>query len=59
MGDATGIPVLVDGNSSGFGNFNSGRSPAKKLEQRGAWGGAIEDKGFPKIIPPSATAAAG
>ncbi|RVK84292.1 hypothetical protein CN150_36170 [Sinorhizobium meliloti] len=58
MGDATSIPVLVEGNS-GFGNFNSARLPAKKLEQRGASGVAIEDKGFPKMIPPSATASAG
>ncbi|WP_457810931.1 phosphoenolpyruvate mutase [Sinorhizobium meliloti] len=48
MVDATNIPVLVDGDS-GFGNFNNARLLAKKLEQRGASGVAIEDKGFPKI----------
>jgi phosphoenolpyruvate phosphomutase len=48
MVDATGIPVLVDGDS-GFGNFNNARLLAKKLEQRGAAGVAIEDKGFPKM----------
>nr|WP_234843598.1 phosphoenolpyruvate mutase [Sinorhizobium meliloti] len=48
MVDATDIPVLVDGDS-GFGNFNNARLLAKKLEQRGASGVAIEDKGFPKM----------
>ncbi|WP_425516233.1 phosphoenolpyruvate mutase [Rhizobium laguerreae] len=48
MVDATNIPVLVDGDS-GFGNFNNARLLAKKLEQRGASGVAIEDKGFPKM----------
>lgn len=48
MVDATGIPVLVDGDS-GFGNFNNARLLARKLEQRGASGVAIEDKGFPKM----------
>ncbi|MQW42816.1 phosphoenolpyruvate phosphomutase, partial [Sinorhizobium meliloti] len=42
MVDATNIPVLVDGDS-GFGNFNNARLLAKKLEQRGASGVAIED----------------
>lgn len=46
--DATNIPVLVDGDS-GFGNFNNARLLARKLEQRGASGVAIEDKGFPKM----------
>ena len=48
MVDATHIPILVDGDS-GFGNFNNARLLAKKLEQRGASGVAIEDKGFPKM----------
>jgi phosphoenolpyruvate phosphomutase len=48
MVDATSVPVLVDGDS-GFGNFNNARLLAKKLEQRGASGVAIEDKGFPKM----------
>ncbi|WP_261335759.1 phosphoenolpyruvate mutase [Rhizobium leguminosarum] len=48
MVDATNIPVLVDGDS-GFGNFNNARLLAKKLEQRGASGVAIEDKCFPKM----------
>lgn len=48
MVDATNIPILVDGDS-GFGNFNNARLLAKKLEQRGASGVAIEDKGFPKM----------
>lgn len=48
MVDATNIPVLVDGDS-GFGNFNNARLLARKLEQRGASGVAIEDKGFPKM----------
>jgi phosphoenolpyruvate phosphomutase len=46
--DATSIPVLVDGDS-GFGNFNNARLLARKLEQRGASGVVIEDKGFPKM----------
>lgn len=46
--DATGIPVLVDGDS-GFGNFNNARLGAKKLHQRGASGICLEDKGFPKM----------
>ncbi len=48
MVDATGIPVLVDGDS-GFGNFNNARLLARKLEQRGAAGVCLEDKGFPKM----------
>ncbi|MHC2296169.1 phosphoenolpyruvate mutase [Rhizobium mongolense] len=48
MVDATNVPVLVDGDS-GFGNFNNARLLARKLEQRGASGVAIEDKGFPKM----------
>lgn len=46
--DATNIPVLVDGDS-GFGNFNNARLAARKLEQRGASGVCLEDKGFPKM----------
>jgi phosphoenolpyruvate phosphomutase len=46
--DATNVPVLVDGDS-GFGNFNNARLVAKKLEQRGAAGICLEDKGFPKM----------
>ena len=47
MVDAVDIPVLVDGDS-GYGNFNSFRRLASKLEQRGAGGVCIEDKLFPK-----------
>ncbi|WP_349963110.1 phosphoenolpyruvate mutase [Rhizobium sp. ZPR3] len=48
MVDATNIPVLVDGDS-GFGNFNNARIVSRKLEQRGAAGICLEDKGFPKM----------
>jgi phosphoenolpyruvate phosphomutase len=48
MADATGIPILVDGDS-GFGNFNNARLAALKLYQRGAAGICLEDKGFPKM----------
>jgi phosphoenolpyruvate phosphomutase len=48
MVDATNVPVLVDGDS-GFGNFNNARIVARKLEQRGAAGICLEDKGFPKM----------
>lgn len=48
MADATGIPILVDGDS-GFGNFNNARLAALKLFQRGAAGICIEDKDFPKM----------
>ncbi len=48
MVDASHVPILVDGDS-GFGNFNNARLLAKKLEERGASGVAIEDKGFPKM----------
>jgi phosphoenolpyruvate phosphomutase len=48
MADATDLPVLVDGDS-GFGNFNNARLLARKLQQRGAAGVALEDKGFPKM----------
>ncbi|WP_315766432.1 MULTISPECIES: phosphoenolpyruvate mutase [unclassified Bradyrhizobium] len=48
MVDSTDLPVLVDGDS-GFGNFNNARLLARKLQQRGAAGLALEDKGFPKM----------
>jgi len=48
MADATSIPILVDGDS-GFGNFNNARLAALKLQQRGAAGICLEDKGFPKM----------
>ncbi|MDX0931527.1 phosphoenolpyruvate mutase [Sinorhizobium medicae] len=48
MVDASGLPILVDGDS-GFGNFNNARLLAAKLLQRGAAGVCLEDKGFPKI----------
>lgn len=48
MADASGLPILVDGDS-GFGNFNNARLLAAKLQQRGASGVCLEDKGFPKM----------
>lgn len=48
MADAVEIPILVDGDS-GFGNFNNARLAAVKLQQRGAAGICLEDKGFPKM----------
>ncbi|MFK4259881.1 phosphoenolpyruvate mutase [Agrobacterium tumefaciens] len=48
MADASGLPILVDGDS-GFGNFNNARLLATKLQQRGASGVCLEDKGFPKM----------
>jgi phosphoenolpyruvate phosphomutase len=48
MADASGLPILVDGDS-GFGNFNNARLLAAKLHQRGASGVCLEDKGFPKM----------
>ncbi len=48
MADASGLPILVDGDS-GFGNFNNARLLAAKLRQRGASGVCLEDKGFPKM----------
>lgn len=48
MSDASGLPILVDGDS-GFGNFNNARLLAAKLLQRGAAGVCLEDKGFPKM----------
>ncbi len=50
MGDATSIPILLDGDS-GYGNFNNVRRLVKKLEQRGIAGVCIEDKEFPKRTP--------
>jgi len=47
MSDATGIPILLDGDT-GFGNFNNVRRLVKKLEQRGVAAVCIEDKLFPK-----------
>ncbi|MFJ2603705.1 phosphoenolpyruvate mutase [Streptomyces sp. NPDC087425] len=47
MSDATGIPILLDGDT-GYGNFNAVRRLVRKLEQRGVAGVCIEDKLFPK-----------
>ena len=47
MADATGIPILVDGDT-GYGNFNNVRRLVRKLCQRGIAGVCIEDKLFPK-----------
>ena len=47
MGDATQIPILVDGDT-GWGNFNNMRRAVAKLCQRGVAGICIEDKLFPK-----------
>jgi len=47
MSDATGIPILLDGDT-GYGNFNNIRRLVKKLEQRGVAAVSIEDKLFPK-----------
>jgi phosphoenolpyruvate phosphomutase len=47
MSDATGVPILVDGDT-GYGNFNSLRRLVRKLEQRELGGVCIEDKEFPK-----------
>jgi 2-methylisocitrate lyase-like PEP mutase family enzyme len=40
-------PILLDGDT-GYGNFNSIRRLARKLEQRGVAGVCVEDKIFPK-----------
>ncbi|WP_407170429.1 isocitrate lyase/phosphoenolpyruvate mutase family protein [Bradyrhizobium sp. ORS 111] len=45
---STELPVLVDGDT-GFDDFNSARSLARKLHQRGAAGVALEDSCFPKM----------
>lgn len=47
MADATGIPILMDGDT-GYGNFNNVQRAVRKLEQRGVAGICIEDKLFPK-----------
>ena len=47
MGDATDVPILLDGDT-GYGNFNNVRRLVRKLEQRGVAGVCIEDKLFPK-----------
>ena len=47
MSDATGIPILMDGDT-GYGNFNNVRRLVRKLCQRGVAGVCIEDKLFPK-----------
>ncbi|MEQ8711073.1 MAG: phosphoenolpyruvate mutase [Rhodospirillales bacterium] len=47
MSDATGIPILLDGDT-GYGNFNNMRRLVTKLCQRGVAGVCIEDKLFPK-----------
>jgi phosphoenolpyruvate phosphomutase len=47
MADATGLPILVDGDT-GHGNFNNVRRFVTKLEQCGAAGVCLEDKQFPK-----------
>ncbi|APO70311.1 phosphoenolpyruvate phosphomutase protein (plasmid) [Rhizobium gallicum] len=47
IADASGLPILVDG-ESGFGNFNNARLLAMKLLQRGGAGICLEDKAFPK-----------
>ncbi len=48
VADASGLPVLVDGDS-GFGNFNNARLLAMKLLKHGGAGVCLEDKSFPKI----------
>ena len=47
MTDATGVPILLDGNT-GHGDFNTLRRFVTKCEQRGVAGLCIEDKLFPK-----------
>jgi phosphoenolpyruvate phosphomutase len=47
MSDATGVPILLDGDT-GYGNFNNMRRLVRKLEQRSVAGVCIEDKLFPK-----------
>ena len=47
MGDATSVPILLDGDT-GYGNFNNMRRLVRKLEQRGIAAVCIEDKLFPK-----------
>jgi len=47
MTDATGIPILLDGDT-GYGDFNTMRRLVRKLGQIGVAGVCIEDKLFPK-----------
>jgi phosphoenolpyruvate phosphomutase len=47
MADATGLPILLDGDT-GYGDFNSVRRLVRKLGERGVAGVCIEDKLFPK-----------
>ncbi|MYC26874.1 MAG: phosphoenolpyruvate mutase [Nitrospira sp. SB0662_bin_26] len=47
MSDATGIPILLDGDT-GYGNFNNMQRLIRKLEQRRIAAVCIEDKLFPK-----------
>jgi phosphoenolpyruvate phosphomutase len=47
MSDATGIPILLDGDT-GYGNFNNVQRLVRKLEQREVAGVCLEDKLFPK-----------
>jgi phosphoenolpyruvate phosphomutase len=47
MSDATGIPIMLDGDT-GYGNFNNMRRLVSKLEQRDIAAVCIEDKLFPK-----------
>jgi len=47
MADASGLPILVDGDT-GHGNFNNARLFARKLQRIGAAGLCLEDKLFPK-----------
>jgi phosphoenolpyruvate phosphomutase len=47
MADATGIPILLDGDT-GYGNFNNFRRLVRKLCQRDIAAVCIEDKVFPK-----------
>ncbi|TCN27034.1 phosphoenolpyruvate mutase [Sinorhizobium americanum] len=48
IADASGLPILVDGDS-GFGNFNNARLLAMKLLKHGGAGVCLEDKRFPKM----------
>lgn len=47
MADASGLPILVDGDT-GYGNFNNVRRLVRKLCQRQIAGVCLEDKLFPK-----------
>jgi phosphoenolpyruvate phosphomutase len=48
MVDASGLPVLVDGDT-GYGNFNTARRFSRRVERAGAAGVCFEDKVFPKM----------